>query len=362
MKVKVLDGLRGYAALMIVLAHSPQISDSIIGQLVMQALSAFKIGYVGVDIFFVLSGFLITRILIREKREGNFSFNRFYTKRAFRIFPVYYLVLILCGIIFTWDGYEYTSTYLSNYYFSFNDSPHPLRHTWSLAVEEHYYLFWPLIIYFIPEEKIKKYFLIMVLATVIISFLIMSLYFSPNTMDEIVYRATNFRILSISIGSIFALHEQKLLLLISKKRFITLLTLIFIAFYILSISVQRTVLVDLFPKKLLLLFLFSIVSSAIFLIVLSYENSKSLLNYALTNRAIVFIGKISYGIYLFHFPIFYFFGITQNQLDGKWISVSDFIVPISLVFLIPFISFYMIEKPLLDYKNKILGITQNKRH
>ena len=105
-----------------------------------------------------------------------------------------------------------------------------------------------------------------------------------------------------------------------------------------------------------------IFSWMLFVIVLKIENSNSLMNLLFTNKAIVFIGKISYGIYLFHYPIFYFFEITANQLGGKWITLSNFIAPIALVFLLPIVSYYIIEKPLLNYKNKILIITQNKNH
>lgn len=359
MKVKVLDGLRGYSALMIILAHSPQVSNSLIGHSLRTLISASKIGYLGVDIFFVLSGFLITRILIREKKEGNFSFKRFYIKRSLRIFPIYFLTVIICGLLFTWEGVEYTSTFLSNYYFSFNNSAHPLRHTWSLAVEEHYYLFWPLIIHFFSSENIRKYYLTIICATIIISLFLLFSYFDSIITDSIIYRMTNFRILSISIGSTFAFNEQGLISQ-SKKQSIVKLLLIFISLYCLSILVHKTILVDLLPKSVLTLFLFSIISSILFVIVLKIENSKSLMNFLFTNKAIVFIGKISYGIYIFHYPIFYFFEITSNQLAGKWITLSEFIAPISLVFLLPIFSYYIIEKPLLNYKNKTLIITQNK--
>ena len=103
-KIETLDGLRGFAVLMVVIHHLPPIDGGIFWKAVNAIPVYLKVGYFGVDIFFVLSGFLITKILIKDKQREDFSFKRFYLKRALRIFPIYFLTLLAVGFLFSWDG------------------------------------------------------------------------------------------------------------------------------------------------------------------------------------------------------------------------------------------------------------------
>ncbi|GAA4273440.1 acyltransferase [Aquimarina gracilis] len=351
-KIKVLDGLRGYAALMIVLAHIPQISDTSIGYLFKQAILASKMGYLGVDIFFVLSGFLITRILIMEKKENIFSLKIFYIKRALRIFPIYYLAIIVCGFLFSWEGLGYVSVYLSNYYFSFTSDPNPLRHTWSLAVEEHYYLLWPIMLYSFRLERVRKIIQFVVPILVVASLVITYVIFDNTIADNLVYRGTQFRMLSLSIGSVFAFYEPQIRGLSKSLKIKLCIGFVFI--YILSILVHKTIIIDAFPKAAILLVLFSICSSLFFMLILLQEGRKNLINYLFTNKVVGFVGRISYGVYLYHYIVFYFFGITDLQLNDTSIPVSGIVLPVFFVFLISTSSYYIFERPLLRYKSKLM--------
>jgi len=144
---KEIDGLRAFAVVPVLLFHA--------------GFDLFSGGYVGVDVFFVISGYLITSIIIREKAEGTFTFANFYERRARRILPALFLVMLAC-IPFAWfwmaphqlkdfsQSLLSTTAFLSNVFFYletdyFNDFAEtaPLLHTWSLAVEEQYYLFFP---------------------------------------------------------------------------------------------------------------------------------------------------------------------------------------------------------------------------
>lgn len=351
MKVKVLDGLRGYAVLLIVLAHLPYISNSVFAEYLSLFIRNFKISYLGVDLFFVLSGFLITRILIKEKAENRFSFKRFYLKRVLRIFPIYYIVIILSGILFTWKGIAYIAPYLSNYYFSFNIGPHPLRHVWSLAVEEHFYLIWPLLIYLFSLNTAKKVILIIIPILITLSLCYNYTFYDIDSANQLILRASQFRILSIAIGSFFAFIEPKIRTLSKINTILTLV--IFFLSYSLTVILYKLVAIKIVPLPLLFLVLFSITSSSLFLYILQFEKKKSLINYLFTNKFIRYIGLISYGIYLYHFPILYFFGITQNQLGAGLVPFDQLLIPLLLIFLIPSISYFAIEKPLLNFKEKI---------
>lgn len=120
-------------------------------------------GWLGVSFFFVLSGFLITRILI-ESKSGNNFFSNFYIRRSLRIFPLYYLYILVIFIYCTYLGIQDTQNwlyyifYVQNYTMAWNGFMYvpgqEFGHTWSLAVEEQFYLLWPLVVFFCNRKWI----------------------------------------------------------------------------------------------------------------------------------------------------------------------------------------------------------------
>ncbi len=164
--VKALDGVRGLAVLMVILYHMEYLAPR--SSLWAKALLApLRIGWAGVDLFFVLSGFLITGILLDTRESPNY-FRSFYARRALRIFPLYYLVLsgILVLAHFTstlnyvlpvsHDRFFYF-VYLNNWWPFLRDTWHGniLGHFWSLAVEEQFYLLWSLCVFAIARRHIR---------------------------------------------------------------------------------------------------------------------------------------------------------------------------------------------------------------
>lgn len=353
MKIQVLDGLRGYAALMIVLSHMPRISNTELGKTMFEMISSLKLSYLGVDLFFILSGFLITRIIIKEKIENRFSLKSFYIKRALRIFPIYYLTIIACGFLFSWDGIGYLAIYAGNYYFSFNEVIHPLAHTWSLAVEEHYYLLWPLIIYFFTLKTIKKYTL-PIICFLVTAFIVMAYYtLNESVVDRMLYMGTQFRMLSLGLGSMLAFYEQKVIAL-NKKHTTKWILLIGVLCYVLVIIAHEGIFDAIAPTRVLQLFLFSICSLFFFVFVLLQENKKNSVNDFFNNKPIKFVGKISYGIYLYHYPVFFWWGMTNTQIGSEPVSFLTFIPALLTVIILACTSYWLIEKPLITYKRRLM--------
>jgi peptidoglycan/LPS O-acetylase OafA/YrhL len=145
-RVPYLDGFRAVSILLVLGFHGMGPVTTWVG--------ATFAGWAGVEIFFVISGFLITGLLIREQQEfGSFSFKRFYIRRALRIFPAYYLFLAILFYVKGWEwrgAFAVAGCYLTNYdtVFGWNQiHGSGLIHTWSLAVEEQFYLLWPLTFY-----------------------------------------------------------------------------------------------------------------------------------------------------------------------------------------------------------------------
>jgi peptidoglycan/LPS O-acetylase OafA/YrhL len=197
-----LDGVRGMAALMIMIFHYWQgdgfhrlgFSDSF------GKVAVF--GQTGVDLFFVLSGFLITRILISTKDSPNY-FRNFYGRRALRILPLYYFFLVIYYFIVPWlektpvDAFRTTWWYwfyLQNVPDTFNQlhSAGPFQY-WSLAVEEHFYMIWPLIVYFAPVRSLERFSLVLIGAAIIFraififGFKVGVFYFTLCRMDALAF-------------------------------------------------------------------------------------------------------------------------------------------------------------------------------
>ncbi|MEM9001375.1 MAG: acyltransferase [Bacteroidota bacterium] len=352
MKIKVLDGFRGYAALMVLLFHLPQISDTVFGRSIFLIIHNFRFNYLGVDLFFVLSGFLITRILLREKKEGSFSFKLFYLKRALRIFPIYYLTLLVCGIFFSWKGLGYIAVYGANYYFAFDAALHPLANTWSLSVEEHYYLFWPLVLYFFQYEQVKRYLFPGVILIAVSSAMLTYVHFDDIIFSRLLYRGSQFRILSLSMGSLLAFNEQKLSML-NKKKVTDYLLFAGLFFCVGAIFINEELMGDAPWVAVVKLFFFPIYSTSLFVLVLLQEKRGNLLDYLFSNGLMRYLGKISYGLYLYHYPILFWWGMTKTQLNDQPIGLVECILPLMTIFLVTLASYHFIERPLLVYKTKL---------
>ncbi|MNK22785.1 O-acetyltransferase OatA [compost metagenome] len=319
-----IDGLRAIAVLSVFLFH----------------LEAAWLpgGFAGVDVFFVLSGFLITGILGQDITSSNFSPKVFYTRRIKRILPPLYLVLlitILAGSAILLDNdYVYLSNsvtkillFISNIffyqtgdYFAPLANETPLLHTWSLAVEEQFYFFWPLllIVLFRFRPSIRIYLLF---AFTLSSFLVGEFFLRIHVNKSFAYYSIFTRMGELSIGGLLAFKLQQSPLQQSQEiikrisQFLSLLGLSFILCSFIFLNER-----SLFPGLNALP-----VTMGTALTLWSMQlNERDILKKFLSNPYLVYVGKISYSLYLWHWPILAFMRYVRGsyQLPLTWIFVA----------------------------------------
>ncbi len=219
--IPALDGLRGIAVLMILWTHVPL---GWLGKPVDLLKAYVHPGYLGVDLFFVLSGFLITRILLVDKTQGS-PLLPFLLRRVLRIFPIYYLVVFLILGLKPSPEIKWCAFYLSNFYFPFHPGEGLLQHSWSLAVEEHFYLLWPVAVHLLSVRaslRVAACLLPLSVGSAIVAVWLgsdggtdwlrgiggesLAEAWDPR---ELIYMGTMFRAESLALGALIAYLERK---------------------------------------------------------------------------------------------------------------------------------------------------------
>jgi len=347
-----LDGVRGIAILLVVCFHNFGFTDY------------FFFGWLGVDLFFVLSGYLITDILIREVGSKNYL-KTFYVRRILRIFPIYYLLLAIFLIIIPrWGSINinldyYTTnqvwlwTYTQNWLYIIK--PHTdtniLLHLWSLAVEEQYYLIWPFVILFIRSPKV----LLGISLFVLISILALRLVVWNRQIEGFQYFSwfTFTRIDGICIGSALALVKYISPKFITNNTPYIILSVAIFNFVFYFINKQNGFSFPYFP-------LIGYTTFAIVFAVIIYEAAtinRNFITIPLSFSPLRFVGKVSYGFYIYHMPVYVllspilekFFKPILNTSHSNLQLASSFIATLA-GFVLSVISFYFIERPFLKLK------------
>lgn len=201
-RIPVLDGLRGIAVTWVIVFHCA-VNGPLHVANALPWLAGF--GWSGVDLFFVLSGFLITRILLDTRADGGY-FKKFYARRVLRIFPLFYLYLLGYWLLHggLGDSPLLQLTHLSNWYvqqlgnWGVNT---PANLTWSLSIEEQYYLAWPLIVYALSDKKL----LLVCWAMIVGALLVRISYLAPDVPKISIYVSTLARIDTFAMGALVAL-------------------------------------------------------------------------------------------------------------------------------------------------------------
>ena len=347
-----IDGLRAIAVLAVIFYHS---KITILGQ------QPFKGGFIGVDIFFVISGYLITFIILQELiTTGSFSFKNFYERRVRRLLPAL-LVVMLVSLPFAWmyllpgslidfsKSILYSLGYSSNFYFWNSGQIYgaesgllkPFLHTWSLSVEEQYYILFP-IIFLITFKLFRKY----LIYTLMLGFII-SLFAADWGSRN--YPGFNFYSLptrgwELLAGSILAYFEITL----GHRSKHKTLNLILPSIGLLLIGYS----IFFFNDKMFHPSFYTLFSIIGVCLIIWFSNKNELITKILSTKLFVGIGLISYSLYLWHYPIFAFARITELYGDDAYKNI----IVVTCILIFSLISYYLVERParLKKYKFKII--------
>ena len=346
-----IDGLRAVAVIAVILFH----------------LNANWLpgGFLGVDIFFVISGYLIGGILYRELSTGTFSLKRFYLRRMRRILPAFFAVVVFTLIVGAqlmvpgsdeWNTARSSAKWsvffggnffsaLNTDYFAPTVEVQPLNHLWSLAVEEQFYFIYPLILWAImgiikrilppASSSLTRYVNVVLTALAIASFALAFLPISIHGTALVPYYLPHLRFGELLIGAILAVAVAQGNLQPSAK------TATFVGS--LSILVLIACLVLPFPNTTPWFPGFAAALPCIASAGIIYAGARPYwFASALSHRAVVFVGKISYSLYLWHWPLLAF----AHYALGRELSNTVLAAAALLIVLLSLASYYLIEQPL----------------
>jgi len=333
-----IDGLRAVAVVPVILFHA--------------GLSVFSGGYVGVDVFFVISGYLITTIIITEREEGRFSILRFYERRARRILPALFLVMGLC-LPFAWfwlppepfDDFlrslSYAALFISNVHFLENTGYfaeaaelRPLLHTWSLAVEEQYYMVFPLLLALLGAFGRRKH--IVVIGLLAVLSLALSEWGWRNFPEENFF-FTLSRMWELFAGSICAFIVFRRSLEPNGPLAALGLGLIVYSIFFYDGAVP-------FPSVYALA---PVVGTCL---VLLFATQGTMVARILSMKAPVAIGLISYSAYLWHQPLLAFARARSMHEPALWLLLALGLAS----FVLAGLSWRFVEQPFRAGPNKLL--------
>ncbi len=333
------DTIRALAVLMVFVSHSG-ILFLLPRESAQRVISGLAPGNFGVILFFVLSGFLITRILIKNKGKKH-AYRNFLVRRSLRIFPIYYITILVLLFIEPGMYLLECAAYISNYTFAFDPQPNPMRHTWSLGVEEHFYLVWPPIVLFL-STRMSKLTIFIFLPIISIGSAILTYRFIPEYASALFYRGTNYQVFALALGSVLAFQEDWLRaspLASFKASAVLYTTGILVGILLIGFHAPNTV------TKF---YTYTLISCGIICMTIGINDSNGKLCALLSNPVTSYIGKISYGLYLYHFPIYYFFGNLQSESA----TIPTIVLSTGVTFLVSIASFQFIEKPILRLKSR----------
>ena len=359
--VPALDGVRGVAVMLVFVSHfhvilspDPFFKNVTPWKFVNQT---FEAGFLGVDIFFVLSGFLITSLLLKESSSNQSGMvSRFYKRRALRLLPALYALLIVDFFISRWENFpsdiQWRTTwhallYLNNWniVWNFGATQDDLGHLWSLGIEEQFYIVWPIVMLAIAALKVPPKIAISLTAifAIVVTWHRLDLW-NNGVHWLFLYVRTDARIDSLLIGATFAYvyrHYRvppKILNLLATS---SLFGLIYIKYSFASLPLHPF----LFKGG------FTVIAVLAGTIILAVAEGAWFANRVLTSRPLTIMGKVSYGLYLWHLPIFFVLG-GHIPTGPKPLRILLGIIIASAV---TSLSWYFVEKPFLNIKNRRYG-------
>ncbi|TKC90142.1 acyltransferase [Trinickia terrae] len=322
-----IDGLRAIAVLSVVLAHA--------------GFSAFAGGFTGVDVFFTISGFVVTNSILGDLERGAFSFKGFYARRAKRLAPALYVVLattFVFSILFSFPDDTFhlaknilaVATMTSNIflskqtgYFDAAAGDQPLLHTWSLSVEEQFYVVLPLLVYWL-YRKARKWLVptLFILAAISFGYAVAE---AHRDVVGAYYFAQN-RAFEFLVGALLALYESRRTPI--KKR---LYDFLFVAALAIVLAAANDSTTQQFPG------IGALAPCGGALLLIFAGRRATFAHVLLSNRATVFVGRISYPLYLWHWPVYF----ALRRLDLA--SVDGYVVGIGVSVLLATMTYLYVE-------------------
>ena len=353
-----LDGIRAIAVLLIMWIHLPV---SFLGEGSVELRKLLLPGNLGMDLFFVLSGFLITRILLVD-REAPHALRDFLTRRFLRIFPTYYLLLAVLVPTMMWEEVVACATYTTNYAFLFMHGSSYMSHAWSLAVEEQFYLIWSPLVILLTTRMSRNLIVYAAFPGAALTCLAAIVWGDwgahGHALRELLLHGTTTRILALGSGALLAYHEASVRS--GGKRVAFLVTGLLALAYLLSQSALGSFglmrpLIDAVPEGvqprdvMIALRLFSVPAVALAVVALAVGTTGQRTPWGFVLRAGILrgIGRISYGLYLYHYPIFRKVRMLAEDPNAPGhVAVALGIV---LTFVVAIASYYVIERPLMQW-------------
>jgi peptidoglycan/LPS O-acetylase OafA/YrhL len=333
-----IDGLRGVAVLVILLFHLD--------------IGIVSGGFAGVDIFFVISGYLITRIIADEIRAGRFSFANFYARRIKRIFPALFFMLIGASALAVltlgvdefsdfFRAFRYASAQISNLYFNREvdyfqpeQAISPLLHTWSLGVEEQFYAMWPLLLFGIYKFGGEKKWPLILGAVFAVSLIASEWLVQADPLQA--FYMLHSRAWQLALGGLVALQvfpktERK-----SVNEILAMLGVVLMAAPLFLYDHENFPGLKAFVPCL-----------GVALLFYTYQNQPALIHKVLAFKPLVAVGLISYSLYLWHWP---FIAIYKLYMNVERLDPPAQIGIATLSFVMAVVSYFAIERPLRRIK------------
>jgi peptidoglycan/LPS O-acetylase OafA/YrhL len=347
-----LEGLRAFAVLAVILYH-------------LDIPGLFSSGFLGVDIFFTVSGFLITAQLIRQfQTDGTIAIGNFYLKRARRLFPAVLVLLIFCILITEWlvrDAAWRTRSdllpalfYFSNWwqifseqsYFEMSGRPALLQHLWSLAIEEQFYIAWPLLLLVILRHFRERGVLFVAASLALLSsgwmIYLSARYGYPQSQDPSrIYLGTDTHTMGLFLGASLAAAWNPWKSHASPGTHVTRALTDFLGVICISALLWAMLFVTEYDRALYQGGFFWVCLFSIGL-VFAASQKDSTLSVWLSVRPLAWLGKRSYGLYLWHWPVFALLRPEFELSDNAWVQAA---IRLTLTLILTELSYQLIENP-----------------
>ncbi len=347
-----LEGLRAFAVLAVILYH-------------LDIPGLFSSGFLGVDIFFTVSGFLITAQLIRQfQTDGTIAIGNFYLKRARRLFPAVLVLLIFCILITEWlvrDAAWRTRSdllpalfYFSNWwqifseqsYFEMSGRPALLQHLWSLAIEEQFYIAWPLVLLVMLRHFRERGVLFVAAALALMSsgwmIYLSARYGYPQSQDPSrIYLGTDTHTMGLFLGASLAAAWNPWKSHASPGTQVTRALTDFVGVICISALLWAMLFVTEYDRALYQGGFFWVCLFSIGL-VFAASQKDSTLSACLSVRPLAWLGKRSYGLYLWHWPVFALLRPEFELSDNAWVQAA---IRLTLTLILTELSYQLIENP-----------------